>query len=723
MQSVPNIAAEQILTTVAATFAFVPVMVCTGYLAAWITDLHGFRRRSLVERLCWSIPLSIAVFTITSVLVGKFLSLTVAAALVMVCSIGCIALLIQEHLRLRRCSQRWLSGLRPAGTTILLLALCFIAFEIFSLIDFQSGQRLYLSLTFYDVAPRTNWANSVLRTGVPPANPHYFYLHASNLRYYYFWLVNCAVVGKFSRLPMRSIVNAGCIWSGFALTALTGLYLKHFLKVGHRLRRQFYTAALLPAVGGFSLCIYFWNMLILHIPPPGDVWYPGQIADLVNFPLFYPHHLAGMVCCVFAFLLAWMAAGDANATRQRDATTILLIGLALASAFGISVYATFSFFLIVVCWSAWQVAFYRSWRAPLLLLAGGTISLILLLPYLYEITHTQSKMASDQNGGGGSPFILSVRETIPPDRLAHLISASHPVPARTLAKLILLPPGLALELGLYCIVLLIFLIPVWRGRRPHSPAHRTLLFMVLVSLPITSFIRSAVINVNDFGIHSALFIQYPLLLLASELLIASKLSQEEPHSASSASPHTDLFLPQQFLRSVISLAILIGVLGSCWRVAVLRFILPIADRGAAKASNPHVAALPHKAYLAYLSYAELNRRIPQSAVVQFNPQDDWNFWKNVDYANVNRQTAIAGDKLWCGAELGGDQSGCPAMLSAIVPVFDGGTAPQARAVCSAWHIDYLIATVYDPAWNDKNSWVWTLNPVLANPEFRALDCR
>jgi hypothetical protein len=746
VDSLLNITAEQILTSLAATLAFIPVTVCTGYLTAWLTDLHGFRRRSLVERLCWSIPLSLAVSTITSVLVGRFLSLTAATVLILLCSIACLAVLIQEHLHLRRIAQRWHIGLRPVGQTILLLALCFVAFEIFSLVDIQRGQRLYLSLTFYDVAPRTNWANSVLRTGIPPANPHYFYLHAANLRYYYFWLVNCAVVAKFSRLPMRSIVNAGCIWSGFALTALTGLYLKHFLVVGDRLRRQFYIAALLPAVGGFSLCIFFWNMLVLHIPAPADVWYPGQIADLVSFPLFYPHHLAGMVLCMFAFLLAGLPArrpvrhpaADPNPNTQPRWTTILFIALALASAFGISVYTTFAFFLIVLCWSAWQVIFHRSWRSPLLLLAGGALSLILLLPYLYEITHSPSKMAGDSVTASGasapstttkaSPFLLSIRETIPPDRLARILSNPPTPTARSIAKLILLPPGFALELGLYSIVLLVFLL---RRRQLPTP-HRTLLFIVLVTLPITAFIRSAVLSVNDFGIHSALFIQYPLLLLASELLIAFKPAPSAPNLAPSVpnpapdttpDPRPALILPPPFLRSIITLAILVGVLSSCWRVAVLRFLLPIADIAAASASNPHVAALPHKAYISYLGYAALNRRIPQDAVVQFSPLDDWNFWKNVDYANVNRQTAITGDQLWCGSELGGDPSGCPAMLSAIVPIFRGETADQARAVCRAWHIDYLITTIYDPAWHDPNSWVWKLNPVLANPEFRALDCR
>lgn len=728
MQPNAHITAEQIFTSIVAVMAFIPVTVCPGYVAAWLSNLHGFRQRSIAERLCWSVPLSIAVSTITSVLIGRFLSLTASAVVTLVFLVGCVVVIVQEHVENRRTGQKWLMGLRPIGTTVLLLALCFISFEIFSLVDFQSGQRLYLSLTFYDVAPRTNWANSVLRTGIPPANPHYFYLHAANLRYYYFWLVNCAVVAKISHLPMRSIINAGCIWSGFALTALTGLYLKHFLAVGDRLRRQFYIATLLPAVGGFSLLIYFWNMLVLHVPPPGDVWYPGQVADLVNFPLFYPHHLAGMVCSMFAFLLAWMPSQNSKILSRHHGPTVLFIALALASAFGISVYATFAFFLIVVCWAVWQIVFHRSWRSPLLLFAGGTLSLILLVPYIHEITHSDSKMA------GSSPFVLSVRETIPPERLAHLLNSTSPDSARSLAKLILLPPGLALELGLYCIVFVICLIPAWRGRQPFTPAHQTLLFIILVTFPITSFIRSAVLNVNDFGIHSALYIQFPLLLLASELLIASKLRQSSLASNSGPkseielpekvpAPSAGLFSPPRLVRSLITVAILIGVLSSCWRVAVLRFVLPIADMGAAKASNPHVAALPHKAYISYLGYAELSRRIPQDAIVQFNAEDNWLFWKNVDLADINRQAAIVAGAPGCGTDLGGDPSHCPAMSAAILPLFNAATADQARAVCRAYRISYLVANIYDPAWHDHNSWVWKLKHVLANPEFRALDCR
>ena len=77
----------------------------------------------------------------------------------------------------------------------------------------------------------------------------------------------------------------------------------------------------------------------------------------------------------------------------------------------------------------------------------------------------------------------------------------------------------------------------------------------------------------------------------------------------------------------------------------------------------------------------------------------------------------------CGAEFGGDVSGCPIIAAAIDALYRGATADQARDTCHQFGIQYLIARIYDPAWKDKNSWVWTLKPVVSDEEFRALDCK
>lgn len=53
------------------------------------------------------------------------------------------------------------------------------------------------------------------------------------------------------------------------------------------------------------------------------------------------------------------------------------------------------------------------------------------------------------------------------------MAASHPSTARESAK-ILLPPGFALELGLYFLVLLIFIVPAWRSHKPRPPPRKHL---------------------------------------------------------------------------------------------------------------------------------------------------------------------------------------------------------------------------------------------------------
>ena len=115
--------AEQTVGSLLATLAFVPAMVCTGYSAAWFTNLHNFRERSLVERIFWSVPLSLAVTTIASVLLGRFLTLDAVVAFLMASTAICIALICWEGAQLRRFKRNWNIGWRPLGGTALILAI------------------------------------------------------------------------------------------------------------------------------------------------------------------------------------------------------------------------------------------------------------------------------------------------------------------------------------------------------------------------------------------------------------------------------------------------------------------------------------------------------------------------------------------------------------------------------------------------------------------------
>ena len=160
--------------------------------------------------------------------------------------------------------------------------------------------------------------------------------------------------------------------------------------------------------------------------------------------------------------------------------------------------------------------------------AAGAGALVLLTPYLSGLARSSSNVE-----GGGAVFSIAVREMIPPNGLLssgffrHLDS-THPFLARNVANTILLAPGYAVELGFFFIIFLIYLVPSWRGRPPLSPAHRSLVVISIATLTAVTFIRSTVIQSNDFGWRGALLLQFALLLLASEVVTGWNRAGAEP---------------------------------------------------------------------------------------------------------------------------------------------------------------------------------------------------
>jgi len=664
--------------------------------------------------------LSLAVSTIASVLIGKALSLSAVVVFFLASAVLSLAAFGWEWLQRRRFGRKWSIGWSPLGGAALMLAVVWIVVTIVSLVDFESNRQLFMNLAIFDHAQRVNWTESVLRTGIPPANSFYLYKHTVPMRYYYFWYVVCGAVAQYSHLPARAVLVASCVWAGFGLAALIGLYLKHFLEVGVRLRMQFLRAIGLLAVTGLDICVNFVDILYFHRPLPGylNVWNVGQITSWWVSLLWNPHHVVSLICCMIAFLLAWMAGKDG---ARRHSASVVLIALALASAFGLSIYVTFAFFLLMLAWAIWQVVIERTPRPALLLAAGGFGSVVLLLPYLWELTHTVSKMQ------GGYLFAFAVRETIPfagllESGLFQHLEAGHPLAALNLAKLVLLVPGYAIELGFYFVVFLIYLVPAWRGRTHLTPARRSLVFIAASSFPLISLVRSGVLESNDFGWRAALLLQFPLLLLGSELIIGWKFAELKRHAPADCTglPHNT----PQWLRSIAALALIFGVGSTFYQALMMRFTYPVIEMAHRRAvHDPEAGNISHNVYILYLGYAQLDAVIPQDAVVQFNPVRPSVFWMIPNWGGIDHQVAMSGDQPGCGSEFGGDPSGCRAMAATIDPLFSGATAEQARTACRQYGIQYLVATMYDPVWMDKSGWVWTLRPVVSDEEFRALDCR
>jgi hypothetical protein len=716
---VPTTTADQIAASLLAILAFVPATFCTGYIAAWFANLHSFRERSIIERVFWSVPLSFAVSPISSVLIGKLLSLTAVVVFFIACTAVCLAMLASEWFRLRQSSGRWISGYQPLGITASILAIAWIAVAVLSLVDFYSGQQVLMSITILDHGARVDWIESVLRTGVPPSNPMYWFKQPATMRNYYFWYVLCAAVSKMSRLPVRAVLNASCVWAGFALVALNGLYLKHFLAVGARLRRQLLDSIFLLLVTGLDIFAIFWSLLYLHGPflPDAELWSKDPVQSWLDVILYAPHHVVSLVCCMTAFLLAWMAAQDG---RQRRIASVVVIAVALASAFGLSIFVAFAFFVLMLAWAFWQLAIERKAKALLFLAAGGAGACILLLPYLWELTHTESRMR------GGSVLSFSVREMIPVGSLLSSpmfqnLAAGHPLAALNLAKLTLLTPSYVIEFGFSLVVFFIYLVPAWRGRTSLTPAQRSLLFIAAATLPLISLVRSGVLNGDDFGMRAPFFFLFPVLLLASDLMTSWRFSdrKQNPSTDCAALPRNTPF----WLRAIASLALIFGIIATAYQVLILRFYAPLASANMHAGQDPAADNPFHNAYISSIGYGQMDQSIASNAVVQYNPRSENLLDIDLDFLWVNHQIAISSDQQGCGSELGGDPSGCPAMAAAIDSLFKGGPAEVARTTCRQFGIQYLVARIYDPAWYDKAGWVWTLPAVVPDQEFRALDCR
>ena len=172
------------------------------------------------------------------------------------------------------------------------------------------------------------------------------------------------------------------------------------------------------------------------------------------------------------------------------------------------------------------------------------------------------------------------------------------------ARLLLLLPGLALELGFYGAVLWFY----GRHRKSYSAdgPQRTALYLAGCGLLLALFVRSADLGNNDFGYRVAMLPQFLLLVLAADLLGSWWI---EGRNA--------VVLPTAGRRKLAYGLIALGIAGTVYQVVLLRVFIPL------EAGRPDsgFASLPAQVFEARTAFAELNKVASRSAVVEFNPYD------------------------------------------------------------------------------------------------------
>ncbi len=750
--------------------AFAALLLAPGYCLAWACDLLGFRSRAAGERLAWGVALSFGCMTIVSVLLGKYGSLTAVCWLAAICALGCVGTMAREAWSRRRglnfANKRGLIG---AG-----IAAAWVLFVVVELVDIGVGSRLYFSVTVFDHALRTAFVDAVMRTGVPPANPLFWPGHAAPMRYYYFWYVLTAAAARLAGATARQAMIASVAWSGFGLAATLQLYCRHFLGSGsqrgsdapqlaipshssHETTARWMARPPRLAVALGLLAVTGLDILpvlvkaLLRMKTDGDMewWSAAQVSSWMDSLLWVPHHIAGLVCCLLGFLLVWMSKGT---SRGRRGLCGLIAGLAFASAFGLSTWVALAFAMVMAAWMLWALAWEQGLRArvPVLLLAA-TVAAVALLPYLAELHGEASGTATVLANGLTSPdgkatiandgahlLRFGVRHVIPADSVQGIgwiarLARAHPAEEDAAVGLVLLLPGYFVELGFYGLVLLAALLSMRRRRL--DEAARTALVLAVVGLAVSTFLRSTIVENNDFAMRSILIAQFFLLLLA--------VVWWEGGFAST----------NRFLRGAMLSMAWIGLAGTVYQAVALRVYLPVEER----LGRAEVDGLAERAMAVRLGFDAMHRRVAKNAVVQVDTAQPGEFFYLAEVMQAGRQMASA--TPGCGVAFGGDAGACQGVEQGVARLFaadssrgplpstslelppgpsprgassdqtlrgpisgDTLSASQARDECARLGVDDLVATRWDAVWSDPRGWVWTLPAVANTGEVRVLVC-
>jgi hypothetical protein len=684
-----------LIGTLGATVLFIPFFLPPGFLLGYVSDVLGFRARSAAERFLISVVLSVSISPILAVLLVRITSLSVAVALFLFAAAAALSLVLRQFL------SRDTKGLRLAPTTWIALGMMaiWVALAVFSLVDWQFGDRLYLPYAAYDHSIRVMMVDAVARTGVPPRNPLFDLGATPVLRYYYYWYVVCALPVHLAGISPRASFNGSVLWSGFALAALIPLYLKHFsCEQEHRRLKSLVGIGLL-LVTGYDLIPFVW--LEGHLRKLwGDIewWDTNQVTSWIGSLIWVPHHVASLIACLTGFLL--LSTLPEEARNRERIWAALLAGAAFSSAAGLSVYVTFVFAIFLVVWTLTILV----WKGPVQFLTyvgAGLITVLLALPYLGDL-RAPSKAGS---------------------RFAFFALRDYPV-AQQWLRLQGVTDALVLRMSRFPTVFIVyffefglyFLVGCYCLRREIRKGWKLTVrewaawVMFVLCLVIVSLVSSDATGTNDLGFRGILVVQFVLLIWAAPLV-------------------SELFLPkgesqlEAGWKIAISLSIILGVLGTLTQLGVLRAYAPIIDAGISRRTEWWMGPMPglgQHALRMRKSIEGLKAVAPPSAVLQYNPIGDDVFFFHL----YGDRQAAAGDDS-CGTPFGGDWEKCRQALPHMDAAFSARQTARPGDIdqfCDLYNINILVATDSDPVWKNEAGWAWTRPPLFATDVLRAIAC-
>jgi hypothetical protein len=693
-----NFTLQDIFGSLLAFLLFALIFVAPGYVTGWLLDLFDFSRRSLPARLVIAIILSVAVSPIILFLIYHFASAKITISLLLLIGIV-FAIIVLKTARIP------LKGESKSLYRIaLLIALIWVIFSIFFIIDIQWGNQLYYNVIAHDFTTRVAIINAITRTGVPPINPSYFPGHPVRLTYlYYFWYIPGSIIAQIGSpfVSGYTAMIASVAWCGLALMAVIALYLRLRAPEGNaKIWKSSLLGISLLLISGLDV-IPALALIVSTRVTNGYAYLDGdieqwneQITAWIGSVSWAPHHVAALIACLTAIILIHSIRGR---TPSKQIRACAIAGLAFASAVGLSIYVTIVF---VLFWGIWMLVlfFQKERRLSLLMALTGIIALIAASPFLAGLIGGDHSTAPN-----GFPVAFAVRIFIP----AYIFITTYPPALINLISLIVLPINYLMELGFFFIAGMLW-IQYNRNQWKQNPFYLPEIILLSVTLFIGSFVRSMVIGNNDLGWRAWLPGQFILLIwgvdVINKLIPNSNQKNEEIiKSTGRIVQHLRLFL-------------IIGLLTTITDIILLRTWPLLVDAGVTgfpSKLSPDTQ-LGKRTFAGRLAYGYINLHTPENIIIQDNPADLLNPPIGL-YAN--RAIAVSGHTAF----------GVPVQdfknrANSISKIFTDENWSEIDETCASNNIDVIVATDLDLLWKSLPTLEQQRNPLYQNKYYAIFTC-
>jgi hypothetical protein len=599
-----NFTIQDVLGILLALCMYPFVFVFPGYVVGWLINLFNFRDRTSMAQIIMAMCISASAVPSALFLVYRFGSAQIAIGLAILIAIVAVFLFAKSY--------RKFDALNGYVKVAIVFSALWLVLSIISLVDFQIGDSLYFSTNSYDFTTRVSVVNAITRSGVPPVNPSYYPGHPVLLNsLYYYWYIPVSMIDQMAGtlVSAHQAMIASVGWAGLLLFATLATYLRVRDKMpAMDASRKSLIALQLLVIGGLDFIMIFiiaasLNFQLERLPFQGHVeGWNMPIMSWMNALAWVPHHLVAALACMPCILLVVQNRPQNFFKRIPSA---IFIGLAFASAFGLSVWVMFVFAIFWSLWAAVLIFKEKKYQDAAFMMLGAVLGLIFVSPFLLGLHGGGVSSPS-----GGLPVEFYVRPFMIVDLLDHL-----PSYLSAALNILFLPVNYLFELGFFLIMAALWFQDIYHRNQDDHSIFKAEALLFAVSVLILSFVRSTIIIINDLGIRGWLPVQFLLVIWSSDVLFRPGSSQKWvfPRMLSQIKG-------SRLLRMVLSGVLVIGYLTMSLEFISLRgwpIFVDVKTAGINDQSRPDNSQ-GERTYSARMAYGYLEDHVDPRAIVQNN---------------------------------------------------------------------------------------------------------